>query len=317
MTVPLNHMLRALALTALLSLCLQTARGAAAPAAAAPVPADPKAALLKEIMERAHKAFILGKRTNAFLLADEAIKLAPENPQPYFTRGKLHQMALDHEAAVKDFTEAIQRDPKTPDLYLERAWENFCAAHAPESVRDYDKVIELAPRQAPYLWQRGIALYYAGRYNDGRLQFEQHQTVNPQDAENAAWHYLCVAKIAGPEKARAVLIPIQADDNMVMMDIYGLYRGTKKPAEVLAAAHAEKPKPEDLKVQLFYTYLYLALYFDANGDASRAREFINLSLTVANSRNPMSDVARIHAKLMGDKPAASPSPASTPEKKDK
>ncbi|HVY70801.1 MAG TPA: hypothetical protein VHH73_12795, partial [Verrucomicrobiae bacterium] len=137
--------------------------------------------------------------------------------------------------------------------------------------------------------------------------------------ENSVWHYLCAAKIVGAEKARSALIPIQQDERVIMMDIYGLYRGTKKPEEVLAAAHAGNPKPEDLKVQLFYTYLYLALYFDANGETSRAREFINLSLPVADQRNPMGDVARIHARLMTDKslPAPATSVPGPLEKKDK
>ena len=61
------------------------------------------------------------------------------------------------------------------------------------------------PDEAPYLWQRGIALYYAGRYDDCRRQFESHRSVNPDDVENAAWHFLCVARAESPAKARAAL----------------------------------------------------------------------------------------------------------------
>jgi hypothetical protein len=38
--------------------------------------------------------------------------------------------------------------------------------------------------------------FYAGR------------TVNPNDVENAAWHFLCVARAESPEKARAALLPV-------------------------------------------------------------------------------------------------------------
>ncbi len=45
-----------------------------------------------------------------------------------------------------------------------------------ESIKDFDAVIEMNKDLKPYLWQRGIALYYAGRYAEGQEQFEVHQT---------------------------------------------------------------------------------------------------------------------------------------------
>ena len=76
---------------------------------------------------------------------------------------------------------------------------DFLAGRVKESVAGFDRVAALVPDAAPQLWQRGIALYYAGRYQDCRTQFESHRTVNPDDVENAAWHFLCVAhgRIAG------------------------------------------------------------------------------------------------------------------------
>mgnify|MGYP000446850332 CR=1 FL=1 len=40
---------------------------------------------------------------------------------------------------------------------------------------------------------------------EGRKLFELHRSVNPQDVENAAWHFLCAARVDGLEKARAQL----------------------------------------------------------------------------------------------------------------
>jgi len=67
-----------------------------------------------------------------------------------------------------------------------RAIADFQAGRIAQSVAGFDRVVSLAPRSAPQLWQRGIALYYAGRFNDCRQQFELHRTVNPDDVENAA-----------------------------------------------------------------------------------------------------------------------------------
>ena len=53
-----------------------------------------------------------------------------------------------------------------------------------------------------------ISDYYVGKFADGRRQFESHKTVNPNDVENAAWHFLCVARLDGIEKAQSACIKI-------------------------------------------------------------------------------------------------------------
>ena len=53
------------------------------------------------------------------------------------------------------------------------------------SVRDFDAVLALDARQAPFLWQRGLSLYYLGRFEDGARQFRNDVAVNPSDTEEA------------------------------------------------------------------------------------------------------------------------------------
>jgi len=53
------------------------------------------------------------------------------------------------------------------------------------------QVIDVAPSQTPYLWQRGLSLYYADRFQDGADQFRRDVAVNPNDTEEAIWAYLC------------------------------------------------------------------------------------------------------------------------------
>ena len=89
-----------------------------------------------------------------------------------------------------------------------RAVADFESGRFAESAAGFDGLITIVPESAPQLWQRGIALYYAGRFKDCRAQFELHRTVNPDDVENAFWHFLCVARAESPEKARAALLPV-------------------------------------------------------------------------------------------------------------
>ena len=73
--------------------------------------------------------------------------------------------------------------------------EAFRAGKIDESIKQFDLAIAAQPRLAPHHWQRGISLYYAGRFDDCRRQFEIHQTVNSEDVENSVWHFLCGSRL--------------------------------------------------------------------------------------------------------------------------
>ena len=118
---------------------------------------------------------------------------------------------------------------------LSRAVSDFDRGRLEASAAGFDRVAELAPDVAPQLWQRGIALYYVGRYRDCREQFESHRTVNPNDVENAAWHFLCVAREESPASALAALLPVGPDPRAPMTEIYRMFRGEVTPEAVLAA----------------------------------------------------------------------------------
>ena len=69
------------------------------------------------------------------------------------------------------------------------------AANASSSDRSMDRSristnsSVLRPDQEPAHWKRGISYYYAGRFDEGRKQFEGYQTVDDNDVENAVWRY--------------------------------------------------------------------------------------------------------------------------------
>ena len=176
---------------------------------------------------------------------------------------------------------------------LTRAVTDFENGRFAESAAAFDNLAKAAPDQAPYLWQRGIALYYAGRYNDCRRQFESHRAVNPDDVENAAWHFLCVARAESPAKARTALLPVGPDARVPMREVYQMFRGTLTPEQVLSAAGAQ---PDGQ----FYAHLYLGLYFEALGMKDRALEHIKIAATdrFASAGGYMHMVARVHFRSL-------------------
>jgi lipoprotein NlpI len=172
---------------------------------------------------------------------------------------------------------------------MNRAIADFLSGHVAESVAGFDQVAAIRPDVAPELWQRGIALYYAGRYQDCRAQFELHRTVNPNDVENAAWHFLCVARAESPERARALLLPVGRDARRPMAEVLELFRGKTTPDDVLASAGSD-PRA------LFYAHLYVGLYFDAIGSAARALPHITEAASdrYRDAGGYMHAVARVH-----------------------
>ena len=151
----------------------------------------------------------------------------------------------------------------------------------------------MLPEMGPQLWQRGIALYYAERYQDCRLMFESHRTVNPNDVENAVWHFLCVARLESPEAAQAALLPVGPDGRVPMTEIYQMFEGALAPVQVVTAAGSQ-PSGQ------FYAHLYLGLYFEALGQEADALEHIQVAAADRYSRvgGYMHMVARVHLDIL-------------------
>jgi lipoprotein NlpI len=268
-------------------------------------PADTKTAEAKadEFFAQAKAAYSSGKRDEALRLLGKAIEADPGKPQFHFAVGQIHDAARAHENAIAAYSEVIKLDPKIADAWQKRGEAHFKLGHIVESIADWDKVIELVPKQAPHHWQRGISCYYAGRFADGRRQFELHQTVNKNDVENAVWHFLCVARESGLEKARAALIPIKNDGRIPMMAVHALFAGKLKPEEIPVIAKAGQPDAGELGHRLFYANLYLGLYYEATGDAKLARDYIFKAAEKADENSYMGDVARVHAEILRKKDA--------------
>ncbi|HZK79496.1 MAG TPA: hypothetical protein VFC46_00475, partial [Humisphaera sp.] len=240
----------------------------------------------------------LGRRDFAGALgdADKAVAADPDNAATYGVRAMVRDARREFDKAVDDYSHVIKLLPMSPHAYQSRGEDQFRLGHFKESVADFDKVIELKPGEAPYDWQRGISLYYAGEFDRGARQFELHKTVNPNDVENAVWHFLCVSRLHGVAEARKVLIPIQGDGRIPMMQVYDLFGGKGSEKTVMDAAEAGKVNEADRNRRLFYAHLYLGLYSESTGDKAAASKHILLAEKYAED-DYMGDVARVHATL--------------------
>lgn len=174
-------------------------------------------------------------------------------------------------------------------VIMTRASDDFRAGRVTDALRGFDRVAALSPADAPYLWQRGIAQYYAGQFRECRDMFVSHRTVNPDDVENAVWHFLCVARAESPDAARKQMLPVGPDARVPMREVYQMFQGRMSEAQVMRAA-GNDPTAQ------FFARLYVGLYLEATGQAARGRAQIEIAAEDRFARvgGYMHDVARVH-----------------------
>lgn len=188
---------------------------------------------------------------------------------------------------------AAQTRGENPEVVYDRAVADFERGRVVESAAGFDNLVKLVPGSEPRLWQRGIAQYYAGRYRECRAQFELHRTVNPNDVENAVWHFLCVARAENPEKAKSALLPVGPDSRVPMREVYDMFRGVRTPEQVLAAGGSTSSGQ-------FFARLYVGLYYEALGNKKLALEHITAAADerFAPAGGYMHTVAKVHLGIL-------------------
>lgn len=223
---------------------------------------------------------------------DDRVKKAKlvQQAQTALTDGKIDE-------AIGFLDEAVAAFPRDVALLQYRGETLFRNNRIESSVKDFDRVVDLSPASRASNWQRGIALYYAGRYQDGADQFEEHHRVNPDDVENTFWFYLCLVKAQGEEAAKKKIIPSRGDAREPLMDIYRLVQGKTTPQDVVKVIEAS-PSSRQQEAE-FYGYLYLGLWADLHNDPKKAIEYLEKSLK-ANDSGYMADVGKVHLKQLQD-----------------
>ncbi|MEQ1829981.1 MAG: hypothetical protein ABL921_28725 [Pirellula sp.] len=197
------------------------------------------------------------------------------------------------ELAIRELDNFIERSRDKARLYVVRGALNFRRGEFDQSIADFDKTIELQPQSEPFLWQRGISLYYAKKYQQGLDQFATHFDVNPNDVENTFWHFLCNAGVNGLETARKELRPAANDPRPPMMQIQAMLQGDLKPEQVIEAARQSGLSAEANKMTEFHGLLYVGLYCDAANLHDQARAYLTQCIELG-LQGYMTDVAKLH-----------------------
>ena len=254
-----------------------------------------------ELVKSAREALAKNETNAALKLVTKAIADDPKNLPALALRATIHDRLDRYADAVADYSRMLDIDKTLATTWQERGSANFKAGRIAESIADFDQYITLNPDAKISHWQRGISYYYAARYDDGKKQFEGYQDFDSNDVENAVWRFMCMTRAVGMQQARKTMLKIGDDRRVPMRQVYDLYKGDLKPADVLAAARAGNPDPVRMSRQLFYAHLYVGIYHDLLGDTALALDHLNRATNDHRIGHYMWDVARVHRDLLAKK----------------
>ncbi|MDA9857203.1 tetratricopeptide repeat protein [Rubripirellula sp.] len=204
----------------------------------------------------------------------------------------------DRKLAIQTADQMLKASPQNSGVKM-RAGDIFLrAGESKRAVAQFDAFLKDEPQQLPYLWQRGIALYFTSDFAEGVKQFEVHRGVNPNDVENAAWHFLCVARAKSFDKAKGMVLPAPGDPRLPMKEVLQMLNTGDTQAVIDRIEKETAGTPQRSQAE-FYGYFYLGLYEDAQGDREEALRWMRKSAKDA-PRNYMGDVARVYVDYLAN-----------------
>jgi lipoprotein NlpI len=278
---------------------------------ASAIAADPKS---KELVSQGNAAFRKRDLPGAISSFTHAIAADPSNPIAYYNRGRVHDYEGRFEPALADYNEVLKLQPEYSGALQLRGALHLRLGHFEDALADFNRYLKLSPKNEPHHWQRGIAFYYLGRYEEGRRQFEQCHRINTNDIEHTLWHFACVARLEGLDKARGSLLPAGKDPRPRFERIHSFYAGKSKREEVLEKMEPGKADNKETNAGMARARFYLGLFYEATGNETLARQ----QMLEAAEQSPRSelilDIARVHAqrlrKSAGQK--TNPEPVAVP-----
>ncbi len=251
-----------------------------------------------ELLKKADDALKARRPADAAKLLDDAIKAAPKSLDAYRMRAVAREQLKQFDGALADLNHFLKLKPDSVAALDLRGIVYFKLAKPKESLADFDRAIQLRPDLAAAHWRRGLTLYYANEFGKGVAQFTTSDKAEPEDVENAIWHFLCNVRVKGLEKARAEMLRVARDPRGdYMMKAYDLFRGKAEAKDVFAAAETGNVDAEERKVRRFYAHYYVGMYYESMGQPAKSLPELRTAVEKYPISHYMMDVANAHLKL--------------------
>jgi len=169
------------------------------------------------------------------------------------------------------------RQEATIDGYIREGMDAILRGQMKKALNRLDAAYYLFPEKRPQLWQRGIACYYGGRYEDGAAQFEMDMEENGNDVEEVLWHFICNCKLWGFSEAKKRGFLQLCDEVTIapMKEVLELFKGKISVTDVIQAATPAPGQQTHVKSYndtnaLAYAYFYCGMYCELTEDINAA-----------------------------------------------
>lgn len=205
-----------------------------------------------------------------------------EQAQLLCERGVLYDSLGLRVLARNDFSQALTIRPDIPEvfnylgIYLTQDG-NYDAAY-----EAFDSVLELDPTYNYAYLNRGIALYYGGRYRLARDDLQVFYCNDPNDPFRTLWLYLVEKEIDKGKARDALQIRYQkANKGLWGWNIVEFYLGDISEKTLMKYLKADATDNTLLAEHLSETDFYLGKHYLSLGDKNTA--LVMFKLTVANN----------------------------------
>ncbi|PWW06013.1 lipoprotein NlpI [Mangrovibacter plantisponsor] len=215
------------------------------------------------------------------ILASRALT-EDERAQLLYERGVLYDSLGLRALARNDFSQALAIRPDMPEvfnylgIYLTQAG-NFDAAY-----EAFDSVLELDPTYNYAYLNRGIALYYGGRYRlaqDDLLAFYHDDHDDPNDPFRSLWLYLDESKLNEQQAKDALRQRFNKSDREQWgWNIVEFYLGDISESTLMERLKADATDNTSLAEHLSETNFYLGKHYLSLGDKDSAAALFKLAL---------------------------------------
>lgn len=224
-----------------------------------------------------------------------------EYAQLLYQRGVLYDSLGLRALARNDFTVALSMRPDIPEIFNYLGIYFTQAGNFDAAYEAYDSVLELDPTYNYARMNRGIALYYGGRYPVARDDLLAFYQDDPNDPFRSLWLYL-VDKEIDPKKALTDLRQRyqQAKGGQWGWNIAEFYLSDISEKTLLDRLKEFSTDNTSLAEHLSETYFYLGKYYLSLGDTDSAETLFKL--TVANNAHNFVEhrYALLELALLGD-----------------
>ncbi len=199
----------------------------------------------------------------------------------YFERGLVNDSLGLRDLARLDFNRSLSLDPAQPDIFNILGIYYTQSGMYDEAYEAFDSTLELLENHEYAERNRGIALYYGGRYALAERDLLSHYSDNKNDVYRALWLYLTELERYGDKKAKANLMErYEYSDKKDWAWQIALYYLELMTEQVLFEQIMILSKNNfELAARLCETYFYLAKAFQAKGDIDSAIALYKLAIS--------------------------------------